>query len=88
MSELAPPPRIENAILILRRQKVLLDADPAALYAVETKLLVKTFKRNSERSPADFMFQLLPDEVARFEVPNWNLKTRCRKTMSCPLRGR
>lgn len=65
MSELAPATRIENAILLIRGQKVLLDADLAALYGVETKFLVKAVKRNAERFPADFMFQLLPEEVAR-----------------------
>jgi len=65
MSELAPATRIENAILLIRGQKVLLDADLAALYGVETKVLVKAVKRNVERFPADFMFQLLPEEVTR-----------------------
>lgn len=65
MSKLAPATRIENAILLIRGQKVLLDADLAALYGVETKVLVKAVKRNAERFPADFMFQLLPEEVAR-----------------------
>lgn len=58
MSELAPATRIENAILLIRGQKVLLNADLATLYGVETKVLVKAVKRNAERFPADFMFQL------------------------------
>ena len=65
MSELAPATRIENAILLLRGQKVLLDADLAELYGVETKALVRAVKRNAERFPTDFMFQLTPEEVAR-----------------------
>jgi len=65
MRELAPATRIENAMLLIRGQKVLLDADLAALYGVETKVLVKAVKRNAERFPADFMFQLLPEEVTR-----------------------
>lgn len=65
MGEVAPATRIENAILLIRGQKVLLDADLAALYGVETKVLVKAVKRNAERFPGDFMFQLLPKEVAR-----------------------
>ena len=65
MSELVPADRIERAILLIRGQKVLLDADLAALYGVETKVLVKAVKRNAERFPADFMFQLLPEEVTR-----------------------
>ena len=65
MSGLATATRIENAILLIRGQKVLLDADLAALYGVETKALVKAVKRNAEGFPADFMFRLLPEEVAR-----------------------
>jgi hypothetical protein len=55
--------RIEAAILLLRGQKVLLDADLAALYGVETRALVQAVKRNAERFPDDFMFQLTWDEA-------------------------
>ena len=55
--------RIERAILVLRGHKVLLDADLAALYEVETRVLVQAVKRNVERFPDDFMFQLGPEEV-------------------------
>jgi len=74
MSELAPATRIENAILLIRGRKVLLDTDLAALYGVETKVLVKAVKRNAERFPADFMFQLLPEDVARlrFQIGTLN----------------
>lgn len=65
MSDLVPAERIEQAILLIRGQKVLLDADLAALYGVETKALVRAVKRNAERFPADFMFQLSPEEVTR-----------------------
>jgi uncharacterized membrane protein YccC len=57
--------QIESVILFLRGEKVMLDADIAALYAVETKNLVKAVKRNLDRFPADFMFQLTPEEVKR-----------------------
>ena len=50
--------RIERAILILRGNKVLLDADLAALYEVPTKVLLQAVKRNLDRFPQDFMFQL------------------------------
>jgi hypothetical protein len=53
---------IECAILMIRGQRVLLDADLAALYGVETKALNQAIKRNMERFPADFMFQLSIDE--------------------------
>jgi hypothetical protein len=54
--------RIERAILALRGHKVMLDADLAAMYGVETKVLVRAVKRNKERFPNDFMFQLSHDE--------------------------
>jgi ORF6N domain len=59
---LIPVERIEQAILLIRNQKVMLDGDLAALYRVETKALVRAVKRNVDRFPADFMFQLSPDE--------------------------
>jgi ORF6N domain len=59
---LIPAERIENSILLIRDQKVLLDADLAALYGVETKALVRAVKRNIERFPEDFMFQLTAEE--------------------------
>jgi hypothetical protein len=59
---LIPADRIEKAILLLRNQKVMLDADLAALYEVETKALIQAVKRNIERFPEDFMFQLTPEE--------------------------
>ena len=59
---LIPSERIERAILSIRGHKVLLDADLAELYGVETKALVRAVKRNKERFPSDFMFQLNPEE--------------------------
>lgn len=53
---------IEHAILLIRGQKVMLDRDLARLYGVETKALKRAVQRNSERFPADFMFQLTPEE--------------------------
>jgi len=61
---LIPADRIEKAILLIRQQKVMLDADLAALYGVETKALVQAVKRNVERFPEDFMFQLSREEFA------------------------
>ena len=54
--------RIERAILILRGNRVLLDAELAALYEVQTRVLVQAVKRNLERFPEDFMFQLTNQE--------------------------
>jgi hypothetical protein len=60
---LVPVDRIESAILTIRGQKVMLDADLAALYGVETGALVRAVKRNVERFPSDFMFQLTAEEL-------------------------
>ena len=57
-AELVPLERIENRILVIRGCKVLLDRDLADLYEVPTKRLNEQVKRNLERFPEDFMFQL------------------------------
>lgn len=62
MNELIPIEIIENKIFIIRGQKVMLDSDLAKLYEVETKNLNKAAKRNIERFPEDFMFQLTKEE--------------------------
>ena len=54
---------IEAKIYIFRGQKVMLDSDLAKLYGVETKRLNEQIKRNVERFPLDFMFQLTKEEV-------------------------
>ena len=59
-----PVERIEHAILLIRGQRVMLDADLARLYGVSTKRLNEQVKRNRDRLPEDFMFQLTPDEKA------------------------
>ena len=59
---LMPVARITEAILFIRSQKVMSDADLASLYGVETKVLVQAVKRNIERFPGDFMFQLTKQE--------------------------
>ncbi len=56
------PEQIEQAILLIRGQRVTLDRDLAALYGVETKTLNKAVRRNLDRFPADFMFQLTAEE--------------------------
>jgi len=57
-----PLERIERAILLIRGQKVMLDADLAALYDVETKTLNRAVRRHPKRFPADFMFRLSAEE--------------------------
>jgi len=59
---LVPAERIEQSILLIRGHKVILDADLATLYGVETKQLIKAVKRNLPRFPDDFMFQLSEKE--------------------------
>ena len=53
---------IENKILTIRRHKVVLDKDLAAIYGVTTKRLNEQLKRNRERFPEDSMFQLTKEE--------------------------
>lgn len=55
---------IESKILLMRGQKVMLDADLAELYCVETKRLNEQVRRNIERFPEDFMFRLTAEEKA------------------------
>lgn len=57
-----PIERIEKKIFLVRGQKVMLDADLAELYGVPTKRLNEQVKRNRDRFPADFMFQLTAEE--------------------------
>ena len=53
-----PEERIEQIIFIIRNQKVILDSDLAALYGVDTRTLNQAVKRNINRFPPEFMFQL------------------------------
>ena len=57
-----PAERIEQSILLIRGQKVMLDADLAVLYEVPTKALNQAVKRNERRFPPDFMFQISKKE--------------------------
>ncbi len=66
--------RIERSILLLRGQKVLLDRDLATLYGVTTGNLNKAVRRNIERFPADFMFQLNRDEAESLRFQSGSLK--------------
>jgi hypothetical protein len=58
-----PPERIERQILLIRGQKVMLDADLAGLYGVTTKRLNEQVKRNRDRFPEDFMLVLTKQET-------------------------
>jgi len=61
---LVPLERIERAIIVVRGEKVMLDSDLGEIYGVETRVLNQAVKRNPDRFPLDFMFQLTPIEVA------------------------
>jgi hypothetical protein len=63
---LIPQEAIENKILLIRGKKVMMDRDLAELYKVPTKVLNQAVKRNIERFPEDFMFQL-----QKKELENW-----------------
>ena len=71
VNEIVPTERIENKILLLRGQRVMLDRDLAELYGVETKNLNRQVKRNPERFPSEFMFQLTLSEKEEL-VTNWH----------------
>lgn len=62
---------IENRIFVIRGFKVMLDRDLAELYQVKTKYLNRQVKRNIERFPEEFMFQLTAEEKNEL-VPNWH----------------
>ncbi|MBL7860071.1 MAG: ORF6N domain-containing protein [Cyclobacteriaceae bacterium] len=62
LSILTTPDFIATRILFLRGEKVLLDADLALLYGVETKVLKQAVRRNIDRFPEDFLFELSTEE--------------------------
>lgn len=63
---------IENKIVEIRGQQVMLDRDLAMLYGVETKRLNEQVKRNKERFPEDFMFQLTDEDCSRSQIATLN----------------
>lgn len=69
------PHGIESAILLIRGHKVMLSAHLAEIYGVEVRALLQAVRRNVERFPEDFMFQLTPEE------------TEALRSQKCDLRG-
>ena len=67
LKTMKPKKPIESLILNLRGQKVILDADLAELYDVPTKRLNEQVKRNADRFPEDFLFQLTPEEAEELQ---------------------
>ena len=78
--------QIERVIFIIRGHRVLLDEDLAALYGVDVKVLNQAVKRNSERFPEDFMFQLDEAESAflRSQIVTLNTPGRGRHRKYAP----
>lgn len=68
--------KIINKIYLIREKKIMLDSDLAELYRVETKVLNQAVRRNLERFPQDFMFQLSVDEhnTLRSQIVTSNIK--------------
>jgi ORF6N domain len=62
VTNILPRERIERSILLIRGHKVMLDADLAELYGVETRALLQAVSRNQKRFPEDFMFQMSKEE--------------------------
>lgn len=71
-----PVSRIANQILLIRGHRILLDSDLAALYGVTTKRLNEQVKRNLDRFPGDFMFQLTSEEKAEVVAKCDHLKVK------------
>jgi ORF6N domain len=67
MSRLPVVEKIERRVLLIRSHRVMLSTDLADLYAVEPRVLMQAVKRNRERFPADFMFQLTEQEFDRLK---------------------
>jgi len=72
--EIIPIERIARAIFLFREQKVMLDYDLAVLYGIETRALKQAVRRNRDRFPSDFMFELSSEEieivVSQFVIPD------------------
>jgi ORF6N domain len=72
------PNFIERRIYLIRSRQVMLDSDLAELYQVETRTLIQAIKRNTERFPEDFIFQLTKEELQnlRFQSGISNLRSQ------------
>ena len=73
-SLLADVRQLDQLIHEVRGQKVMLDFDLARVYGVETKSLNRAVKRNTDRFPKDFVFQVTRREIRSSKVPDWHLK--------------
>jgi len=71
------PLALAGRIVVIRGQRVLLDADLAQLYEVETKRFNQQIKRNPMRFPADFMFRLTEEEYESLRSQNVTSRCNC-----------
>jgi len=85
MGELLEPETIAGCIIELRGQRVMLDADLAALYGVETKRLNQQVRRNPGRFPSDFMFALTTEEWQGLRLQNASTLRRSKRRNVAPL---
>ena len=79
-----PADSVERSILLIRSQKVILDRTLAKLYGVSTSVLNQALRRNSERFPPDFVFQLTTEEAQALDLTN----TRSQIVTLKPARGK
>jgi aromatic ring-opening dioxygenase LigB subunit len=82
MNQLIPQETIENKIFLIRGHKVMLSMHLAVLYEVEARALIQAVKRNVDRFPPDFMFQLSAREFenlkSQFVISSWGGARRAR----------
>lgn len=81
MADIVPLERIASKIYLIRGMKVMLDRDLAELYKVETSQLKRAVRRNIDRFPSDFMFELTPAELE-----NWRCQFGTSKSDKMGLR--
>jgi phage regulator Rha-like protein len=84
MRDVLPREHIEKSILLLRGQKVMLDADLANLYGVDAKQLKRQVRRNRDRFPTDFMFELSKEEYDALRRHFGTLKKRGKHSKYLP----
>ena len=90
VATIQPLENIENLIHVIRDKQVMLDRDLARLYGVETKVLNQAVKRNIERFPEDFLFQLTKEEygILKSQIAIANAKYLRSQNVTIDMRGR
>lgn len=82
--DLIPERRILKIIIMIRGEKVILDSDLAKLYGVETRRLNEQVRRNIEKFPEDFMFQLTKEEFENLKSQIATSSSGCKKEGDIP----